>query len=44
MYFDVPVYSHTKSHQIPFQECWSFYVIHEILNDTYDQNQVFAEW
>ena len=33
---DLPVAIHTKSHQIPFQKCWSVSVIHKLPDSTPD--------
>ena len=33
---DLPVAIHTQSHQIPFQECWSVSVIHNLPDSTPD--------
>ena len=32
----LPVAIHTKSHQIPFQKCWSVSVIHKLADSTPD--------
>jgi hypothetical protein len=35
-----PTSIHTKSHQLPFQECWSIHTIHK-LPDKFDENLAF---